>query len=225
MEFKVLGRVRKVAEGYDAQGIGSSDDQIVLTGQLEQLVAQGPPPYQETVRMGRAFWTGTTTAIAAATTTPTTVHHMAIYNNAADGGESLVIDWVAASNVASAATAAQATLLGNVGMVRETAPTNAGLTIKKLNGFGTSNDTNVYTILNATALPATTGLVVNWFPLGPNATKPGAATTPGYTAYARIDGGIIVPPGRYFAVAVLANVSGETFNTYIGWHEVQLALG
>lgn len=225
MEFKVLGRIRKVAEGYDAQGVGSSDDQITLTGQLEQLTAQGPPPYQETTRMGRAFWTGTTTAVAACVTSPTTVQLFSLYNNASDGGESLIIDWVAAENVASTAVASQATILGNIGQVRETAPTNAATTIKRMNGFGSSNDTNVYTILTATALPATTGIAANWFPLGPSAVKPGAATTPGYTVYNVIDGRIIVPPGRYFATHVLANVVGETFNVFIGWHEAQLALG
>lgn len=175
--------------------------------------------------MGRAFWTGTTTAVAAVVTTPTTVQMLSLYNNANDGGESLIIDWVAAANVASTAVASQATILGNIGQARETAPTDAALTIKRLNGAGSSNDTNVRTILTATALPATTGLLANWFPLGPSGVKTGAAATPGYGVFCRIDGGIIVPPGRYFATHVLANVVGETFCMYIGWHEAQLALG
>jgi hypothetical protein len=36
---------------------------------------------------------------------------------------------------------------------------------------------------------------------------------------------MILAPGRYFAVHVLANVVGETFLVYIGWHEAALTLG
>lgn len=226
MEFKVLGRVRKTTEAYDAEALGSSDEQITLTQQLEQLVAHGAAPWREVVRPGRAFVVTTTAAIAAVVTSPTTAHMLAIYNNASDGGESVVVDWVAASNVASTAVASQAQILVNIGQVRETAPTDAALTILKLNGYGGgTNDTNVRTILNATALPATTGAAGRWFPFGTNAGKPGGAATPGYGVWAPVDGRIIVPPGRYFAMHVLANVVGETFTASIGWHEVQLALG
>jgi hypothetical protein len=47
MEVKVLGRVRKLLEGLDAEPPGSSDEQIALTAQLEQLVAPGAAPFRE----------------------------------------------------------------------------------------------------------------------------------------------------------------------------------
>lgn len=68
-------------------------------------------------------------------------------------------------------------------------------------------------------------MAANWFPLAAATGFPGAAATPGHALYAPINGQIIVPPGRYFAVTVLADVVGSTFFTYVGWSEVQLALG
>jgi hypothetical protein len=118
-------------------------------------------------------------------------------------------------------------MLVNIGQVREAIPVDSGLSIKKLNGMGSlgvasaslRGDTKAISILNATALPANTGLAANWMPWGFNASKPGAVATPGYGIWAPVDGRIIVPPGRYFAVHVIANVVGETFVAFIGWHE------
>jgi hypothetical protein len=225
MEVKVLGRVRKLLEGLDAEPPGSSDEQIALTAQLEQLVAPGAAPFREITRMGRTFEVHTAAAIGAVVAIPTTAQMLALYNNEPDGGRSYVIDWVAATNVVSTAVASQAQLIANIGQLREAAPTDAALTIKKLNGMGTGNDTKARTILNATALSAEMGLAANWFPLGPSVGKPGVAGTPGYGLWAPVDGRIIVPPGRFFAMHVLANVVGETFLAYMAWHEVQLTLG
>lgn len=228
-DAKVLGRVRKLTEGIDAESAGNEDVQMALNPQLEQIVAPGGAPYQEIVRMGRAFWTGTTAAVAAVTAIPTTAVLFALYNNAPDGGRSLIIDWMAAQNVVSVTTTAnQAQMLALVGQVREAAPTDAALSIKKCNGFGGGvPDSFVRTILTATALPATTGVQANWFPVGQNGIKTSttANTTPGYGMYQQLDGRIIVPPGRYFAMHVIANTTGETFQGFIGWHEKQLILG
>jgi len=225
MLVDVRGRVRKLLEGIDASSVSDSE-QLTLTQQLELLVAAGAAPYREITRMGRAFYTGTTAAIAAVVAIPTTGVLFALYNNDVDGGRSLVIDWVAASGVAKTAAAGQAQLLVLPGQVREAAPTDAALAIKKANGLGSgTNDSKVRTILNATALPATTGIAGNWIPLGPAVGAPGAAATPGDGLWAAVDGRFIVPPGRYFAMHVLADVVGSTFQGFIGWHEAQLSLG
>jgi hypothetical protein len=225
MDVKVIGRIRKPLEGIDAASPGD-DEQLALTGGLEQLIAHGASPYGEITRLGRAFKVGTAAAIGAVVAIPTTAVMLGLYNNEPDGGRSLVIDWIGAQNVVSTAVAGQAQLLAMVGQVRETAPTDAALPIVKLNGLGGSNgDTKARTILNATALPATTGLAANWIPWGPSVGKSGVAATPGYGLWAPVDGRIIVAPGRYFAVHVLANVVGETFVAFVGWHERQLVLG
>lgn len=225
MDAHIIGRVRKLLEGIDGSSV-SDNEQITLTPQLEQLVAAGAAPFREITRMGRAFAVSNVTAAAAVVAIPTTAVNIAIYNNAPDGGRSLIIDWVSASNVVSTAVASQAQLLVCIGQVREAAPTDLALGIKKLNGYaGGSVDTVVRTITSGTALPATTGVAANWFPYGPSVGKPGVAGTPGYGLWAAIDGRIIIPPGRYFAVQVIANVVGETFISQVGWHEAQLNLG
>lgn len=222
----ILGRIRKLLEGVDAESAGVPGRDFVLTQQLELLTAMGAQPLQEIVRMGRAFWTGTATAVAAVVAIPTTAVMFALYNGAPDGGRSLVIDWVAAQNAVSTAVATQAQMLGLVGQVRETAPTDAALTIKKRNGMGGGTvDSVVRTILTATALPGTTGIAANWFPIGQNGVKTGVAGTPGYGMFQQVNGDIIVPPGRYFALHVLASVVGETFQGFVGWHEKQITLG
>jgi hypothetical protein len=195
MEVKALGRIRKLLEGIDQGSVGD-DEQLALTPQLEQLVALGASPYGEITRLGRAFFTGTTTAVAAVVAVPTTAVMLALYNNASDGGRSMIIDWVAASGVAKTAAAGQAQLLVNVGQVRETAPTDAALAIKKANGYGQgTNDTVVRTIVGGTALPSTTGIAGQWIPWGPAVGAPGAAATPGDGLWAQVDGRLIVPPG------------------------------
>ncbi|MBX4216099.1 hypothetical protein KW797_04080 [Candidatus Parcubacteria bacterium] len=221
-EVKVLGKVRGISR--DIFAVGREDEQIALSGQGEQLVAPAAAEYQEICRQGLSLFINTTTAIGAVVAIPSTAHMLAIYNNEADGGPSLIIDWVAAQNVVTTAVAGQAQMIGILGQVRETAPTNSALTQKNLNGFG-NTDSKVFSILNATALPAATGLAANWFPLGQSASKPGVAATPGYGMHYEVKGKIIVPPGRYFAVHVLANVVGETFVAFIAWHKKQLLLG
>ncbi len=222
---QVLGRVRKVLEAVDAEGQGN-DEGLVLTQQLELLTATGASPYGEITRVGRAFYTGTTTAVAAVVAIPTTAVMMALYNNDVDGGRSLIIDWLAASGVAKTAVAGQAQLLVNLGQTRAAAPTSAALAIKKANGLGGgTSDTKAITIVGGTALDAVTGLAANWIPWGPAVGAPGTAATPGDGLFAQVDGRLIVPPGRYLAMHVIADVVGSTFQGFVGWHERQITLG
>lgn len=226
MDALLVARVRKVLEAIDAEAQGNNEG-LVLTQQLELLVAAGTSPYGEITRAGRAFFTGTTAAaVAAVVAIPTTAVMLALYNNDVDGGRSLIIDWVGASGVVKTAAAGQAQLLINAGQTRAAAPTSAGLVVKKANGLGGGNpDTKAITIVNGTALDALTGVAGAWIPWGPSIGAPGAAGTPGNGLWAQIDGRIIVPPGRYFAMHVLADVVGSTFQGFIGWHERVLTLG
>jgi hypothetical protein len=224
--MNILGRIRKVLEAIDAEAAGNSDSELVLTPQLELLVAAGATPYGNITSPGRAFYTGTTTAVAAVVALPTTAVMMALFNNAPDGGRCLVVDWVAASGVAKTAAAGQAQLLVLNGQLRETAPTNSALIIKKSNGLGGGTpDSQTRTIIGGTALPATTGIAADWVPLGPAVGFTGAAATPGHGLWAAVDGRFIVAPGRYFAMHVLADVVGSTFQGMIGWHERTMVLG
>lgn len=225
MEVRVIGRIRKVLEAIDS-GSQGDEEQIALTPQLEQLVAASATPYGEITRVGRAFQVTTTTAVAAAAAIPSTAGGLSLYNNEPDGGRSYIIDFISANGVATAAAAGHAQLLALIGQVRETAPTNSALIPKKLNGLGGgTNDTKARTILTGTALPAATGIAADWFPVGMGIERAAAASLPGAGLYWAAEGRIIVPPGRYFSMQVLADTAASTFQLCIAWHEKQLILG
>lgn len=226
MDVTIVARIRKLLEGIDAEIPGGDPREVTLNQQLELLVAQGSAEYEELTKTGRAFWTGTTAAVAAVVAIPTTGTLLAIYNGAADAGKAIVIDWIAASGVAKTAAAGQQQMLGLVGQLREALPTAAALTLKKTNGLGASSGAVDSVAVPVTAaLPAGTGITTNWFPIGPSFGSPGAGATPGDGAYQEIKGRIIVAPGRYFAMHVLADVVGSTYQGFIGWHEKQMVLG
>lgn len=226
LQVGAIARVRKLLEAIDASSV-SDNEQITLSQQLEQYIAASASPYGEIVRPGRAFMAGSQAAVAAVVAIPTTGHAFAIYNNESDGGRSYVIDWIAAVNIVSTAVSASAVMLANVGQVREAIPADAmpAGALRKANGYGSGNDTKVRAILTATALPASTGVAANWFPASPVFAKAGAVATPGYGVWQPTDGRYIVAPGRYFALHVMANVVGETFQVQVGWHEKSLTLG
>jgi hypothetical protein len=225
-DVRLSARIRKLLEAIDLEIPGGDPRDATLTPQLELLVALGPAMYEEIVRPGRAFWTGTTTAVAAVVAIPTTAVMLALFNNDVDGGRTAVIDWVSASGVAKTAAAGQQQMLGLIGQLREAAPTDAALSIKKRNGLGGGTiDSKMRTIVGGTALPVTTGLAANWFPIGPAFGSPGVLATPGHGAYQRVDGDILLSPGRYFAMHVLADLVGSTYQGFVGWHEKQTTLG
>lgn len=229
MDVTVVARIRKLLEAIDAEVPGGDPREVTMNQQLELLVAQGSAEYEESTRIGRAFWTGNTAAVAAVVAIPTTAVMLALFNNAPDGGKSMIIDWIGASGVAKTAAAGQQQMIGLIGQTRETAPTAAAITFKKMNGLaGGANqqvDTIAIPIIGGTALPVGTGIAANWFPIGPSFGSPGAAATPGHGAWQELKGRIIVPPGRYFAMHVIADVVGSTYLGFIGWHEKQIVLG
>jgi hypothetical protein len=223
MDVEIRGRIREMLKALDPGQVGD-EEKIALTPQLEQIVAPGAAPWREIVRGGRAFFTNTTTAVASVVALPTTAVALALYNNEPDGGRSLILDWAGAINIVAGAATGTSQLIANLGQIRETAPTNANLSIKKANGMGVGNDSKALTIVGGTALPAGTGLAANWFPIAPAVGKPGAVAV-GPALYAALDGRFIVPPGRYFALHTFSDIVTDTFQVFVGWHEVQLTLG
>lgn len=221
-DSNVYGRIRKVLEGIDASVV-DADAQLVLSAQLELLVAQAAHPFQEVSRLGRSFQVTTTTAVAAVAAIPSTTGGLSLYNNEADGGRSYVIDFVSASGVTTAAAAGHAGLICLIGQVRETPPTNSALIAKKMNGMGGgTNDTKARTILTGTALPATTGIAADWFPVGVGIERAAAVAVPGAGLFFDPQGRFIVPPGRYFSMHVVADTTASTFQLCIAWTEKQL---
>lgn len=222
MNVNVLGRVRKLLEGIDASAV-SDTEQLALTPQLELLVAQSSAPYREIVKMGRAFFANTTTAVASVVALPTTAVLLHLYNNEPDGGRSYVIDWVGAINIVAGAATGQSEIIANLGQTRVASPATPLATTKKANGLGGgTNDSR--SIVTASALDAVTGVAAAWFPLGPAVGKPGAVAV-GPSIWVPIDGRFLVPPGRSFAIHTFSDIVTDTFQGFIGWHEVPLLLG
>jgi len=224
-DISINGRVRGLNIDQFEEPL-NEEVELRLSGQAEQLSALATSPYQENVRMGRNFYVSNAIAspIAAVTAIPTTAVILALYNNEPDGGRSYVIDYVWAFNVAvTSVTIFHAGMIGCLGQVREAIPTNAAPVIKSSSGTG-KLDTRARTIVSGTALPATTGLATNWFPLGDSWVN-SVVTLPGHAQIVNVDGRIIVPPGRYFATHVLSSITTHTYIMGIGWTEKNLMLG
>lgn len=225
MDVLIKARIRKIFDAID-QGAEGDDETLVMDAQRNLLTAFGNAPYTDITRIGRSFQVTTTTAVAAAAAIPSTSGGLSLYNGEADGGRSYIIDFISANGVATAAATGHAQLLALIGQVRETAPTNSALIAKKMNGLGGgTNDTRARTILTGTALPATTGVAADWFPVGPGLERAAATSLPGQGLYWEANGRIIVPPGRYFSMQVLADTTASTFQLCIAWHERLLKLG
>lgn len=222
-EIVMLGKVRGLAVDH-AESPQKPKVQIALTGQAEQLVVHSVSPYQEIVRQGRTYWVANAiaTPVAAVTAIPTTAACLSIYNGEADGGRSYVINYVWSFVVAvTAITQFHWGMIGCLGQVREAIPTAGAPVIK--NAAGTfKNDTLCRPVI--AALPAGTGLAANWFPIGDTCYS-SVVTLPGMSQWIPIDGRIIVPPGRYFAVHTLGSLTTFTVIMGIGWTEKQLFLG
>lgn len=229
MIAKLVAYTRKALEMVEGGPRGVEGMPLHVNQHGDLYCAQGAARYEDIVAAGHAFEinSGMTTAldIAAVIAVPTTAVIAAIYNGEADGGKSLVIDQAWALMTTAGAAVKQASLLGCLGTVRETAPTDATPTgaLRALNGMG-GKDTKARWIVSGTALPATTGIAANWTTLA-TGVNTAIASLPGSAIMADIDGRIIVPPGRYFGLHVLcADVTAE-WNVGLRWHERQLALG
>ena len=220
-DSRLLGKVRGLQQDT-LFPTNREDQQIQLSGQETLIGAYGASDYQEDVRNGRSFWVNNTTAVAAVIAIPTTAVNIAIFNNEPDGGRSYVITMVTAQSLAGGAVIYHGGMIGLLGQVRETAPT-AAMTIKCANGSG-KLDTRCRPIVAATTLPATTGLAALWFPLG-NSVNSSVVSLGGMGLRCNVDGRYIVPPGRYFAVHVLASAVGTTWMMNIFWTEKQLLMG
>ena len=225
-EIAMLGKVRGL--NVDQLEETGKKEQLALSGQGEKLMALGAPNQQEEVRRGRSFWVANAigSPLAAVTAIPTTGYNLAIYNNEPDGGRSYNIDYVWAHFVVIPAALVHAGIIGCLGQVRETAPTIAKSVgvIKSRCGMGKLDTLCRAPVASDIVLPATTGYAANWFPIG-DSVNTAVVSLPGLAQYVPVEGRIIVPPGRFFAVHVLASVTTATSILGIGWTEKQLLLG
>lgn len=223
-DMNVFGQVRQLLQGIDRASVGDTE-QFTLSEQLEMMVAQGSSQWEETTKMGRSFSVCTASAVAALVAVPTVVNMLSLWNGELQTGRVLIIDRVwALCAAASGATAGQGALIGCLGQTAVASLATLGLAINANNGLG-SKDTKV--INSNTNLDAVTGVAANWrvLPGQTGGVKVGAAATPGYFINADVNGRMMVPPGRLFAIHVVADVVTQTFIGGIEWHEKVISLG
>lgn len=229
MITKLVAYTRKALEAIEGGPRGVDGTSVVGNQFGELLTCPGSSQYEDIVAAGRAFEinSGMTTAldIAAVIAVPTTAVIAAIYNGEPDGGRSLILDQAWALMTTAGAAVKQASLIGCLGTVRETAPTDAtpAGALRALNGKG-GKDTKARWIVSGTALPATTGVAANWTCLA-TSVNTAIASLPGSAIMADINGRIIVPPGRYFGLHVLCADVTAKWNVGLRWHERVLTLG
>ena len=228
-ETKILGKIRGIF--LDLLPTNREEEQIPLSGQAEQLYAQGAAPYQEIVRQGRAFMANTTTAVATLTAVPSTAYGFAIWNGESDGGRSYIVDQIGALYTVNNAALPHVGIIACLGLVREGLPTCTNPVPKQMNGMGNA-DTKVKVILNADnpyaggagTVLTTTGIAGNWFPIGPSVNA-AVTSLPGFQQVVNMDGRIIIPPGRLLLIHTLGSVNSSSAQLYIWWHEKVLLNG
>lgn len=189
------------------------------------LAAQGDASYTEITRPARSFMWRNTTAVAALDAIGDVATNCALYNGAPDGGRSMIIDAIFAVQVGNAGAAlSQAGMIFCLGSIRAAVPADSTIIPKRLNSIGPASDTVAITTVGGTDLDAVTGVAINWFPIGRNV-RTMVHTLPGMSLWAQVDGRIIVSPGRYIGLHVLAASTDEDFTMGVMWHEKQLKLG
>ena len=208
-KLRAINRVTRVAG--DLQGTEAG----------EALIAQGAAEYEDITRSGLAFHCINPTTTAAVIAVPTTAALLSIWNSAADGGKSIIVDAIFGYAVAGGAVLYQAGLIYVLGQTRTT--TNGGaIVVRRNNGYGATND-SIALCDDVATLDAVTGVVVGWNPVG-NSVTSAVASLGGLALFERVDGRIIVPPGRLLGVHVLASAVGTTWQVGVMWHEKQIKL-
>lgn len=188
----------------------------------EALVAMGGSRFEEITREGHAFHCQSETATAPVAAPGTTTCGFGIWNSAADGGRSIIIDMLFAANVTAGATLGNFSMMYVLGQTRVVALTG-DLTIRKNNGMGPTTDSVALCEAGGAILDTVTGVVIGWLPIGPTVNAH-VVSLFGMCLVAEVDGRIIVPPGRALGLEVIADTAAGTWNMGAMWHEKVITL-
>lgn len=208
---KIVSRFAKVSN--------STQESLRGTGNQSLAVAQVEPEWCERSRAGQMFYGGCgviANGIAPVQAIPTTTATLALFNNEADGGRSLLIEELNFF-LGSGTPDAGATLLAGVSLAPITAPSAASnyATVSASSGGKASR------AIWATAVTLATG--TKWRAIGSYPQL--AAATPGQGAGPFSVRGLIVPPRYAVGFAILSG-TGTTplFSITAAWSELVLDL-
>ena len=205
------------------RGTTSTELSAQVTAAGEALIAAGMAPYEETTRAGNAFHCTTTVATGSVVALPTTTAGAGMYNNAAEGGKSIIIDAIYAVNIVGHGVLTQSSLIYVVGQT-SVAALATPLVIRRNNGNGATNDSIAIIKAGGAILDGVTGVAIGWIGAGQTSNQ-SVISLPGQVLWADIGGRIIVPPKRQFGINVMSSNVENTWNCGIMWHEKQLTLG
>ena len=213
METKVRMINKVTGVPMDVQGSESGD----------AFIQYGSAKYEEISRDGYAFSVKVATATVPIIAAPTTTVGLGLFNSAADGGKSMIIDALFAICTVTTAAVGQASLLYALGQTRVAALTG-DLTIRKANGMGPTTDSVCLASAGGAILAADPGVAISYMVIG-SPVYHMVASEIGALLYADVGGRLIIPPGRQFGLTVIASAAGAArFQCGASWHEKQIKL-
>ncbi len=189
----------------------------------ELLTTLGDSDFVEVNRSGKGFLVRSTTATAPVIALPTTTAGLGIYNSAADGGVSMIIDALFAYQATVGANATQNSLIYVLGQTRVATLTSLLATQRKNNSNGPSTDTVALVKAGGAILDAVTGVAVGWMPIGTTVIS-GVNSLHGSCIFAPVNGRLILAPGRLLGLNILSSHNTGTWNVGMMWHEKQITL-
>lgn len=210
------GRVRKTS----IPAYGDGDEKTPgMNDRAEILIAQAVPDRAEMVRLGRTITRTipTGSAFTHVAAWPTTRAELVIKNGESPGGKSYIFDSIWAANAATSIAAASAyTLLGQIVNSHATDVTDNTAVLTQ-NRSANAN----YASLSKCAVANTAyGVASKWEVL--ESAPAGPAASIGLAVLAKINGGIILPPGAILLLNLIVGTATGTAIIGATWDEVQL---
>lgn len=206
-EQSILNAVRRTgANAYNSVNLEANEAN-------ELFVVQGQPPYSDYVRQGKRYTMKTSTAFAAIVGVPSTTAQLEIYNG--HGTLSMVIDTIFSMQILGTAVVWSHTPWAQVGVGVQSAV--AALVAYSSNGG--ASITSAAGLAGARAAVDQTVVASGWevFP-GATMNFGLAAATPGGANVSRVEGRLVVPPGKALHVAVSGSVNtASAFQCGASW--------
>ncbi len=189
----------------------------------DALVAAGDSEFVEVNRRGNGFIVRSTTATAPVIALPTTTAGLGIFNQAPDGGKSIVIDSLFAIQITSAANLTQNGIIYVLGQTRVAPFTSLLDTVRKGNGLGPETSTVALVKAGGAILDSVTGVAIGWMPIETSVNS-AVNSLIGVNLTAKVDGRLFIPPGRQFGINIMSSHNTGTWNVGMTWHEELLDL-
>lgn len=211
-----------IVEGKVRSGGDAGEDKRLEVSENEDLfVAQGLPPYAEITRQGGGFSAIQTAATAGLVVRPSSVAGITIWNGAAAGGKSLVIDRLFTHCLVSGGEQGRFSLWACVHPAGMTDP-GEDIAASATNVTGHSGKT-----YDGAAIVGVGETVVDngWYPWGNSVDYELTGVLPGAAISAEVAGRLIVPPQGGISVTVVASMADSTYCSGLSWWEMQIALG